>query len=138
AFASASRAAGEVRILSGLAVIVGDDLFGEDRNAVHSDLREIDARLLIDVISSIKRCALVSGIRGDHCEAPSDSRAISGGTTAHRGPDTAVISAAALEQETVVPVVGQRQLEADAVRSSVRPGALINHPFDPAVRRDGR
>ncbi len=93
--------------------------------------------LLICVIAPVECGAFVARIGGDDGKSARQSRVVPGGRATHRRPDTAVISAAALEQEAVIPVIGQREGEADAVGFSVRAGALIDHAVGLAVRRDG-
>ena len=92
--------------------------------------------LLIYVIGPVKRGALVAGVGRDHRKSARQPGVVPGGCAAHRRPDTAVISAAALEQEAVIPVVGQRNGEADTVASPVRASALIDHAVGLAMRRD--
>ncbi len=97
---------------------MGYNLFGEFRHAVDRDLRKVETGLLIYIIGPVKCDALVASVGGDDGKSARQSRLVPGGCSAHRRPDTAVISAAALEQEAVIPVVRQRKGETDTVGSS--------------------
>ena len=85
---------------------MGDYLLGEFRHAADGNLGEIQARLLIHVVLRVECGALVAGIRGDDGKSTRQSGVVPGGCGAHRRPDATVISAPALEQEPVIPVVG--------------------------------
>ena len=87
---------------------MGDNLFGEFRHAVDRNLRKIETGLLIYIIGPVKRGGRVAGFCRVDVLSSRQSGGVPGGSSAQRRPDTAVISAAALEQEAVIPVVGQR------------------------------
>ena len=74
-----------------------------------------------------------------HRKSSRQRRRLTGSLRTQRQGDAAVQAAAALKQKAPVPLIGQRKREADAVRLSVRSGALIDHALDAAERgnRDG-
>jgi hypothetical protein len=71
----------------------------------------------------------------DHREAAGEGGAVARGDEADRRADAAVEPAAALEQEAPVPLVGQRQREADRVVLAVGAFVRVERAFDAADAR---
>ena len=132
-FAPARGATSKVGMLSRFPVVVRDHLLSDFRHTANRNLRKIDAGLLICIIASVECGAFVARIRGDDGKSPRQCRVAPGGRATHRRPDAAVISAPALEQEAVIPVIRQRERKSDAIGFSVRASALIDHAVGLAV-----
>jgi len=84
---------------------------------------------------NLEHSAAVAAIRGHDGEAAGERRRVAGGRRANRRRDAAVEAAATLHQQAPVPVVGQRDREADSVRLPVDARAAIDDGIDAAVRR---
>ena len=70
----------------------------------------------------------------DHREAAGEGGAVARRDEADRRADVAVEPAAALEQEAAVPLVGQREREADRVVLAVRALVRVDRALDAAMR----
>ena len=133
--AAAGGAAGEIRMLRRATVIRRDRLFRQLSNAPDCHVVKIEAGLLVAEKAAIKAATLVAAIGRDHRESASERWRLTGCRGTQRRSDVAVQSTAALKQEATVPLIGQREGEADAVRFSVRALALIDHAVHAAERR---
>ena len=134
ALAPAGRAAHEVRVRGGLAVVLREDLLREHGHAADRLVGEVEARLLLRHEGRVEDLPAVAGVGGDDGEAAGE-RGIALPRPAERRRHGAVQAAAALEQEAAVPVGGEREREADAVALAVRAGAPVEGRAQPAVGR---
>ena len=134
ALAPARRAAHEVRMRGGLAVVLRDDLASEYGHASDGLVGEVEARLLLRHEGRVEDLPAVTGVGRDDGEAPGE-RGIALPRPSERRRHRAVQAAPALEQEASVPLGGKRQREADAVALAVPAGAPVERRAQPAVAR---
>jgi hypothetical protein len=101
-------------------------------------VREVEARLLIPHETAVERAAaaLMARIGGDDGESACESGPVSGGLRAERKCNRAVQPTAALEQETSIPGLRQRDGKADPIPLAVYPDTAIDHPVHAAIRRE--
>ncbi len=138
ALAPAGRAAHEVRVRGGPAVVLREDLLREHGHAPDRLVGEVEARLLLRHEGRVEDLPAVAGVGGDDGEAAGE-RGVALPRPAERRRHRAVQAAPALEEEPPVPLGGKREREADAVALAVRAGAPVERRAQPAVgrQRDG-
>ena len=134
ALAPAGRAAHEVRVRDGPAVVLREDLLREHGHAPDRLVGEVEARLLLRHEGRVEDLPAVAGVGGDDGEAAGE-RGVALPRPAERRRHGAVQAAPALEQEASVPLGGKRQREPDAVAPAVRAGAPVERRAQPAVGR---
>ena len=135
-FAAPGRTAGEIGVVDRLAVMLRDDALRDFSHAADGDVREVEAGLLILLEAAVEPAfALMAGVGTCDCEAARESGIATGRTCAEGKLHRAIEAAAALQQKTSIPVLRQRDGEADAVSRAVGSGSLVNHSIDAAVRR---
>ena len=132
ALAPAGRAAHEVRVGGGPAVVLRDDLLREHGHAPDRLVGEVEARLLLRHEGRVEDLPAVTGVGGDDGEAAGE-RGLAPPRPAERRRHRAVQAAPALEEEPSVPLGGKGQREADAVAPAVRAGAPVERRAQPAV-----
>ena len=116
-----------------LAVVPRDHGLGDDGDLRDRLVQKIQRGLLVAKEAAVEHRALVAGVGARHGETACQRGLLSGVLTAVGWLNTAIQSAASLEQEAAVPVRGQCDGEADCIGLAVAAGALIDHAVDAAV-----
>ncbi len=132
ALAPAGRAAHEVRVGGGTAVVPREDLLRQHRDAPDRLVGEVEARLLVGHEGGVEHLAAMAGVGGDDREAAGERR-VALSRSSERGRDSAVQAAAALEQQASVPFGGKCYREPDAVRPAVGTRAAVDRRAQLAV-----
>src|SRR5580698_5118287 len=116
-------------------IIRRDRLFRQLSDAPDCHVVKIEASLLVAEKAAIEAATLVTAVGRDHGESASERRRLTGCLGTQRRSDAAVQSAAALKQESAIPLIGQREGKTNPVRFSIRAFALIDHSIHAAERR---
>ena len=132
ALAPAGRAAHEVGVRGGPAIVLREDLLREHGHAPDRLVGEVEARLLLRHERRVEDLAAMSGVGGDDGEAAGE-RGVALPRPPERRRHAAVQASPALEQEAPVPLGGERQREPDAIALAVRTHAPIERRAQPAV-----
>src|ERR1700733_11525744 len=108
-------------------IVRRDHLLGYLSDAADCHIVEIKAGLLISEEAAVEHVTFVAAIGSDHGKATRQRGRLTRGLRTRGQGNAAVQPAAALKQETAVPLIWKRKRETDAVRLPVRSGALIDH-----------
>ena len=132
--ATAGGASHPVAVVRRLAVILLHHLLGDHRDGGIGLVEEVQQRFLVFHERGIEAGALVARIVAHHREARGQRCGVPRCLSAHGRIHAAVETAAALEEEPAIPVPGQRQREADAIRFAIAACTRIDDAIHPAMR----
>src|SRR5690606_37905332 len=136
-FAATGRTADKIRVLGWPAIVLRDDLLADFGDLADGLVEEVQCRFLVLEETRVEVAALVTRISADDGIALGEGGTIASVLRAGRRVHRTIESTAALEQETAVPAVGQRNRKADGIGLVVAADAFVDGALDAAVRGKG-